>query len=106
MPLYILFESSIGYGLFYLKEFDELSTTAAKIQKEIKTFETFSSIVQLKVLIPPSRLSSHSNHQKKHSISSIKLLRVKLLSSSLIFCLSFSPSRKNLKSNWASVKSN
>lgn len=33
MPLYILFESTIGYCLFFLKEFDELSTTAAKVQK-------------------------------------------------------------------------
>ena len=47
MPIYILFESAIGYGLFYLKQFDELSTTAAKVQKDIKTFESFSSIVHL-----------------------------------------------------------
>lgn len=38
MSLYILFESSIGYGLFQLKEFDELNTTVAKVQKEIKSF--------------------------------------------------------------------
>ena len=38
MSLYILFESSIGYGLFQLKELDELNTTVAKVQKEIKSF--------------------------------------------------------------------
>jgi hypothetical protein len=49
MVLYILFESSIGYGLFELKEFDEVNTSVAKVQNEIKTFETFSAIAQLKV---------------------------------------------------------
>lgn len=49
MSLYILFESAIGYGLFQLKNFDELNTTAAKVQKEIKTFESFSQDVHLKV---------------------------------------------------------
>ena len=52
MPIYILFESAIGYGLFFLKEFDELSTTVPKVQKEIKSFETFSTMVQLKGFLP------------------------------------------------------
>jgi len=38
MVLYILFESSIGYGLFGLKEYDEVNTSVAKVQKEIKEF--------------------------------------------------------------------
>lgn len=91
MPLYILFESSIGYGLFYLKEFDELSTTATKVQKEIKTFESFSSLVQLKVILLLLRHFFHSNRRKKPLTLSIKVLRVRLLSSLSIFCQSFSP---------------
>lgn len=49
MSLYILYESSIGYGLFELKEFDEVNSSVAKVQKEIKTFETYSKIAHLKV---------------------------------------------------------
>lgn len=52
MVLFILFESSIGYGLFELKEFDEVNSSVDKVQKEIKTFETFSKIAQLKAFYP------------------------------------------------------
>lgn len=49
MVLFILFESSIGYGLFELKEFDDVNSSVDKVQKEIKSFDTFSKIAQLKV---------------------------------------------------------
>ena len=77
MSLYVLFESSIGYGLFQLKEFDELNTTVAKVQKEIKNFETFSKTVHLKVSIQPHRPSSPSSPPNELSSLSTPPLQAK-----------------------------
>lgn len=92
MVLFILFESSIGYGLFELKEFDEVNSSVDKVQKEIKTFETFSKIAQLKVLPSTVRHSIPSSHpqlpleslvahlqERHHSSSSISSGRTSLL---------------------------
>lgn len=38
MSLFVLFESSIGYALFKLKEFDEVNTTEKSIQSQIADF--------------------------------------------------------------------
>lgn len=65
MSLYILYESSIGYGLFELKEFDEVNSSVAKVQKEIKTFETYSKIAHLKVTLLPPRHSTPSSHPRR-----------------------------------------
>jgi hypothetical protein len=104
MPLYILFESAIGYGLFYLKEYDELSSTVAKVQKEIKTFQTFSSMLQLKVPIIQLRPSCPSSPPKRLLPSSTLLSLARRLSSWLISSQSSSPSRRRRQSSWASAK--
>lgn len=68
MVLYLLFESSIGYGLFELKEFDDVNATVPKIQKQISDFTTFSQICHLKVFIYPIlRLSTHLTLPPLHS---------------------------------------
>lgn len=38
MSLFVLFESAIGYGLFELKEFDEVNSSVDKVLKEIRQF--------------------------------------------------------------------
>ena len=38
MVLFILFESTIGYALFELKEFDEVNTTVNSVQSQIANF--------------------------------------------------------------------
>ena len=52
MVLYVLFESAIGYALFQLKEFDEVSSSVQKVQREIKSFQTFSQMAHLKAFYP------------------------------------------------------
>jgi hypothetical protein len=49
MVIMVLFESSIGYGLFELKEFDEVNTSVKSIQAQIAEFADFSRIAHLKV---------------------------------------------------------
>ena len=48
----MLFESAIGYALFQLKEFDEVSSSVQKVQREIKSFQTFSQMAHLKAFYP------------------------------------------------------
>lgn len=63
MTLYILFESPIGYALFKLKQFDDVSTTDKKVQKQIQDFESFSTIanlhVSLNIILRDFTRSSH-----------------------------------------------
>ena len=49
MTLFILFESSIGYALFKLKDFDEVNTTQKQVQSQIADFESFSKIAKIVV---------------------------------------------------------
>jgi hypothetical protein len=100
MVLFILFESSIGYGLFELKEFDEVNSSVDKVQKEIKTFETFSKIAQLKVHPSTPRLSTPSSHLQLPSESSVAPSQERLHKSSSISSERTSPRRKNPKRNW------
>ena len=51
MSLFILFECSIGYALFKLKDFDDASMTEKTIQDQITDFETFSKIATIVVKI-------------------------------------------------------
>lgn len=52
MSLFVLFESSIGYALFKLKDFDEANMTEKNVQSQIAEFETFSKMA--KVVVIPS----------------------------------------------------
>lgn len=49
MSLFILFESSIGYALFKLKDFDEASMNEKNVQSQIADFETFSKMAKIVV---------------------------------------------------------
>lgn len=100
MVLFILFESSIGYGLFELKEFDEVNSSVDKVQKEIKTFETFSKIAQLKVHPSTPRLSTPSSHPQLPLESSVAHSQERLHKSLSISSERTSPQRKNPKRNW------
>ena len=51
MSLFVLFESSLGYALFRLKNFDDVSASEKKVQAEIANFGTFSTMAQLSVHI-------------------------------------------------------
>lgn len=51
MSMFVLFESSIGYALFKLNEFDDVNTTEQKVQKQIANFSTFSKLAHLNVLL-------------------------------------------------------
>lgn len=49
MTLFILYEFSVGYALFKLKNFDEANTNEKNVQSQIADFETFSTIANLVV---------------------------------------------------------
>jgi hypothetical protein len=49
MSLFVLFESSIGYALFKLKDFDEANMTEKNVQSQIADFETFSKMAKIVV---------------------------------------------------------
>ena len=51
MSLNILFESSLGFGLFELIKADEIGLQVAQVQDSIKSLEKFSKIVKLKGML-------------------------------------------------------
>lgn len=50
MTLFILYEFSVGYALFKLKNFDEANTNEKNVQSQIADFSTFSTIANLVVI--------------------------------------------------------
>ena len=50
MSLFVLFESSIGYALFKLKDFDEANMTEKNVQTQIADFQTFSQMAKIVVI--------------------------------------------------------
>lgn len=45
--LYFLFESSLGFSLFKVNEWDKISTTSPKLLKDFDTFESFKKVASL-----------------------------------------------------------
>lgn len=67
MSLNILFESSLGFGLFELIKADEIGLQVAQVQDSIKSLEKFSKIVKLKgMLIHEKWISQITNYEKQH----------------------------------------
>lgn len=50
--LFILFEHSAGYGLFRVKEFEEIGMLEAEVEKNVLDMSKFKSIVQLVAFMP------------------------------------------------------
>lgn len=50
--MFILFESSIGYALFKLKDFDEANMSEKNVQTQIADFETFSKMAKIVAFLP------------------------------------------------------
>lgn len=50
MTLFVLYEFSVGFALFKLKNFDEANTNEKNVQSQIANFETFSTIANLVVI--------------------------------------------------------
>lgn len=45
--LYFLFDSSLGFHLFKITNWDKISTLGAKLQQELTTFQTFKKLASL-----------------------------------------------------------
>lgn len=52
MALFVLFEHASGYTLFRVKEFEEVGMFLPEVEKSIKNFSHFCSIVQLVAFMP------------------------------------------------------
>lgn len=80
MSLFVLFESSIGYALFKLKDFDEANMSEKNVQTQIADFESFSQIAKIVVHFSLTyRLFFHSNLQVLPFLSSIPRFQAKHL---------------------------
>jgi hypothetical protein len=98
--MFVLFESSLGYALFRLKNFDDANTTEKKVQAEIADFATFSTIAQLTVPLHSRRASTLSSPPTSPSKSSTRPSLARPPKRSSLSSLRTSPSRKNPRSSW------
>ncbi|XP_076467396.1 nucleolar protein 56-like isoform X2 [Babylonia areolata] len=57
--LYVLFENAVGYGLFVVKEFDEMALLAPRVEQSVLDLGKFNSLVQT-VHFTPFRSTVHA----------------------------------------------
>lgn len=105
MSLFVLFESSIGYALFKLKDFDEANMTEKNVQTQIADFQTFSQMAKIVVIsFIYIRPSSHLSRRMLPFLSSTLPFQARLPKNSSISFPNPYLSKRKASSNLVSVK--